>query len=91
MTLCVPDASAGSLTPPEPVKLTVLMYHFLYNNSGEHFISPEEFERDLAYLKNNGYTTIGVSDLISFVYENKPLPKKPVMLTFDDGYYNNYY
>ena len=72
------------------VEVPIIMYHFIVENKGEHHISPDEFERDLAFLKENGYTTITVSDLTAFVYENKPLPNKPVMLTFDDGYYNNY-
>jgi peptidoglycan/xylan/chitin deacetylase (PgdA/CDA1 family) len=66
------------------------MYHFLVENRGEHHICPDEFERDLIFLKENGYNTIGISDLTAFVYDNKPLPPNPVMLTFDDGYYNNY-
>jgi peptidoglycan/xylan/chitin deacetylase (PgdA/CDA1 family) len=78
------------LEPLEPVELPIIMYHFLVENRGEHHISPEEFERDLVFLRDNGYNTIGISDLTAFVYDNKPLPENPVMLTFDDGYYNNY-
>jgi len=88
MTLSV---SGEVVKPPEPVNLTILMYHFLNDISGDYAITPGEFERDLAYIRDNGYTTVGVSDIIDFVYDGKPLPKKPVMLTFDDGYYNNYY
>lgn len=73
-----------------PVEVPIIMYHFLVENKGEHHISPDEFERDLVFLRKNGYNTIGISELIAFVHENKPLPPKPVMLTFDDGYYNNY-
>jgi peptidoglycan/xylan/chitin deacetylase (PgdA/CDA1 family) len=72
------------------VDLPIIMYHFITENKGEHHISPDEFERDLIFLSKNGYNTIGISDLIAFVHENKPLPPNPVMLTFDDGYYNNY-
>lgn len=74
----------------QTIDLPIIMYHFLVENRGEHHISPDEFERDLAFLKQNGYTTISVAELVAFVYESASLPKKPVMLTFDDGYYNNY-
>ena len=54
-------------------------------------LSPAQFESDLKYLKENGYHTVVVQDLIDYVEKGVPLPEKPVMLTFDDGYYNNYY
>jgi peptidoglycan/xylan/chitin deacetylase (PgdA/CDA1 family) len=84
------NTSAQASQSAQAVQLPILMYHFIVENRGEHHISPDEFERDLAFLAKNNYTTIGISDLVAFVHEGKPLPKKPVMLTFDDGYYNNY-
>ena len=75
------------------VQLPVLMYHGLLKDpdmQGDYVISPELFESDLKYLKKNGYTAILMSDLIDFVEKGDPLPEKPVLLTFDDGYYNNY-
>ncbi|MCL1866727.1 MAG: polysaccharide deacetylase family protein [Oscillospiraceae bacterium] len=92
-TATVPTAAAATargVADLPAVELPILMYHFIVENKGEHHISADEFERDLAYLKRNGYTTVGIADLVAFVYESKPLPPKPVMLTFDDGYYNNY-
>lgn len=49
----------------------------------------EYFKKDLEYLKNKGYTIIGPADLIAFFDNGTPLPAKPVMLTFDDGYADN--
>ena len=77
----------------EKITIPVLMYHSVLKDSnyqGEYVISPDDLEKDLIYLKNNGYTTITVSDLIAYVYDDIALPEKPIMLTFDDGYYNNY-
>ena len=71
----------------------IIMYHGILKNSSRQnkfVISPTEFENDLKYLVSNNYHTIFVKDLIDFVYDNKELPDNPILLTFDDGYYNNY-
>ena len=90
ITILTTPIKAENIDNLQSVELPILMYHFLNENKGEHFISPDEFEQDLIFLKENGFNTIGISDLIAFVYDNEPLPDNPVMLTFDDGYYNNY-
>lgn len=88
-----PDA-VETANSKDYVFLPVIMYHSLLKDSSLHndyTISPTLFEDDLKYLKKNNYTTITVSDLIDYVYNDKSLPEKCIMLTFDDGYYNNYY
>ncbi len=75
------------------INLPIIMYHSILKSNkqkGKFIISPDIFESDLKYIKDNGYTTIVMKDLIDYVYENKELPDKPIMVTFDDGYYNNY-
>lgn len=54
-------------------------------------VTMENFEKDLKYLRDNGYTSIDLQTLIA-AYENPrmKLPKKPFVITFDDGYLNNY-
>lgn len=74
------------------VTVPIVMYHSVLKDSqksGKYIITPATLEEDLKYLVNNGYTTITMSDLISYVYEDTPLPEKPIILTFDDGHYNN--
>ncbi|MBQ2881871.1 MAG: polysaccharide deacetylase family protein [Clostridia bacterium] len=73
--------------------MPVIMYHSILKDSslqGRYVVSPLQLENDLKYLSENGYTAITVADLLAYVDEGIPLPEKPVMLTFDDGYYNNY-
>lgn len=79
----------------EPPKATVviLMYHSLLKDparQGKYVVSPDLFESDLKYLKENGYSFVKMQDLINFVYSGKSLPEKSVVITFDDGYYNNF-
>ena len=69
------------------------MYHsFLKdeNSHGKFVISPSQFEDDIKYILGKGYEPVLVNDLIEYVNGNKKLPKKPIMITIDDGYYNNY-
>ncbi len=74
------------------IKLPIIMYHsFLKDTarSGEYVITPDTFEKDLIYLKQNNYHTITMTDLINYVYNDIKLPPNPIILTFDDGCYNN--
>lgn len=90
-------AGAGSKdekNSKDEVFLPIIMYHSLLKEQklqNDYTISPTLFEKDLKYLTDNGYTTVTVEDLINYVYYGKDLPDKCIMLTFDDGYYNNYY
>ena len=75
------------------VVLPIIMYHGILKDAarqGQYVISPALFESDLAYIRQQGYTTVVMQELLDYVLEGKPLPEKPIMLTFDDGYYNNY-
>ncbi|MGM9630260.1 polysaccharide deacetylase family protein [Butyricicoccus sp.] len=85
----VQQASAAS----EVISVPVAMYHSVTDEGkspGQYVISPSMLESDLKYLAERGYQTVTVTDLVAYVKEGTALPEKPVMLTFDDGYYNNY-
>lgn len=87
------STTSGDVPDPETVRLPIIMYHGILKSGkslGKYVISEAEFEEDLQYLTKNGYTTVVMQDVIDYVKNNKPLPQKPIMLTFDDGYYNNY-
>jgi len=75
------------------VDVPIIMYHLVTENSkyiGKYGVSPTELEEDLKYLKKNGYNTIVMQDLIDFVEKGKKLPKKPILLSFDDGNSSDY-
>ena len=83
-----PTATAG-----ESVSLPVLMYHSILDSkakAGKYTIPPAVLEQDLQYLREHGYTSVSPEELIAYARGEGSLPEKPVLLTFDDGYYNNY-
>lgn len=87
------DGSYVFFKSEKTAEVPIIMYHLVTKNGnlvGRYGITPGELESDLKYLQENGYETILMADLISFVYRGRPLPKKPVVLTFDDGNYSDY-
>ncbi len=75
------------------IQLPIIMYHGILKDTkrqGKYVISPELLESDMKYLKENGYTPVFMQDVIDYVKNGTPLPEKPIILSFDDGYYNNY-
>lgn len=73
---------------PEGIDVPVLMYHGVSNDMWgmtDLFVSPENMEAQIVWLLDNGYTPIWFEDL---PYVDRI--EKPVILTYDDGYLDNY-
>jgi peptidoglycan/xylan/chitin deacetylase (PgdA/CDA1 family) len=73
------------------------MYHYISSPPADADIyrtdlstPPEQFRRQMAYLAENGYTPIDLYQLSAAIAAKIDLPEKPVVLTFDDGYRDNY-
>ena len=87
------DRAQMTLAEQNSVQVPILMYHSILKDSarqGQYVVSPDVLSSDLDALQARGYQTVTVADLLAYVYDDVPLPEKPVMITFDDGYYNNY-
>lgn len=76
----------------QSVKLAVIMYHGFNSGGSEstYVLNASSLESDIVWLKENGFGFVTSADLTAFCDYGKPLPEKCVMLTFDDGYLNNY-
>ena len=75
------------------VEVPIIMYHLITERPkyiGKYGITPTELEKDLQFLEENGFTTVVMQDLINFVTNGRRLPKKPIVLTFDDGNSSDY-
>jgi peptidoglycan/xylan/chitin deacetylase (PgdA/CDA1 family) len=76
---------------PAPAGLPILIYHKVSRDHEDSLtISPARLDSQLAYLKSQGYTSVSFLDLKASLHGQRPLPAKPVLLTFDDGYVNTY-
>lgn len=72
-------------------QVPILMYHHLSEDvTNSEMVSPEQFEAQIRALAEAGYTGISFDELQAYVLRGEPLPEKPVVITFDDGYRSNY-
>lgn len=78
-------------------RVPILMYHYIRVNpypkdkaSATLSVAPDEFAAQMAYLAQNGYTSITLDTLYDIFQEQLSSPAKPVVLTFDDGYADFY-
>lgn len=72
----------------EGQKLPILMYHHITEKpelAGKYTVLVSELEQDLIYLKQHGYHSITMTQLIDHVKKGTELPPKPIIITFDDG------
>lgn len=72
-------------------KVPVMMYHDILPQKEVFFdVTPEEFEAHLKLIQAKGLTPISMDQLVTHLRTGLPLPEKPILLTFDDGYLGHY-
>ena len=71
--------------------VSVLTYHHFSEQCNNTFCMPiGEFARQMAFLKQKGYRSVNMKDLLKFIDYQEPLPRKAVAITIDDGYRSVY-
>jgi len=90
-------APAPQRVVPSRQAIPILMYHHLLDLDADaseelraYTAAPADFAAQMAYLAGQGYHTIHFSDLLAYFDEGRPLPEKPVIITFDDGWVDVY-
>ena len=68
----------------------VLNYHKIANEHKSLSVTLDDFEQHMKWLQEYGFTCITPGQLYDFVANGADLPEKPVLITFDDGYKDNY-
>jgi len=96
-----PTATAAPLPTPDGIARTlqvpILMYHYISELPADAdtyrvnlTVIPEKFDAQLRYLQEQGYHTVTLQDIYDVLTTGRPLPEKPIVLTFDDGYKDAY-
>jgi len=70
--------------------ISILMYHSIDDNKVFFTVKLEAFEKQMKYLKDNNYNVISLTELIKTLESDQKIPEKTVVLTFDDGFEDNY-
>ncbi len=90
-------APANVASSAEPVAVPILVYHIVRpaypSDSAElkkYRVTPGIFDAELAHLRGKGYHVIGFQQLEAHFASSTPLPSKPVILSFDDAWEDQY-
>lgn len=77
--------------PVEEVRIPILMYHSICNDDPNNslMIPTEMFAEQMEWLSENNFTAMSMDEVIEAMNTGK-VPKRPVLITFDDGYADNY-
>ncbi|MEJ8545027.1 polysaccharide deacetylase family protein [Brevibacillus borstelensis] len=82
-----------AVSATEEKKVPIITYHHIVtdkNMLSASITSLDKFKEDMLALKQAGYQTVFLKDLIDYVETGKELPERPVVVTLDDGYLSNY-
>ncbi len=92
------QGAAGNAQPVDgTIRVPVLMYHYIRVNpvASDRLgyglsVTPADFAAQMEWLVKNGYHAVFPSELTAAITQRAPLPTKPIVLTFDDGYRDFY-
>ncbi|MDQ3855141.1 MAG: polysaccharide deacetylase family protein [Chloroflexota bacterium] len=86
-------ALLAALAPSRPasaatrsIRIPVLMYHNVGSYAGRYQVTTWGFAQQLNWLRASGYTTVSIHRVYNYMYNGGTLPRKPVVVTFDDGW-----
>lgn len=90
--LLISPRSIGANTADDkkPFSVMVLNYHKVEDVNISLSVNVADFDAQMAYLKEHNFHTIGPAEFIAAMKGDGTLPENPVIITFDDGYLDNY-
>lgn len=76
--------------PAMASEILILCYHDVGQSKNTYTVAPDTLRSHFEYLKEKGYSPISLQEYVAACRDGAPLPSKPVMITFDDGYQSFY-
>lgn len=78
--------------PRQHLYAPILMYHHIDHSKyrSPYYVSPEIFDEQMKWLRNNDYNVISMSEFQSAISCGRDLPENPAIITFDDGDLDQY-
>ncbi len=92
-TIQAAEAEVCPMRPAPPaIDLPILVYHHVMPDHapGVLYVTPDGFEQQLRFLRDNRYQSVSFADLADCLEYGAPLPERPVILSFDDGWENQF-
>lgn len=82
----IPERFKGTKVTTENIEIPILQYNAINNSN----VTPESFQQQMTYLKDNGYFPISLKELQDYIVDNSPIPEKSVVITIDNGFSSTY-
>jgi len=70
--------------------IPILLYHHVADEAGVWYVSTQHFNDQMRYLNTQGFSSISMEQYLDHVQNDTLFPNQSVVLTFDDGYLDNY-
>ncbi|MBH0161891.1 polysaccharide deacetylase family protein [Fictibacillus sp. 26RED30] len=68
----------------------IVKKHYINGKVNPMIVTKADFNKQMTYLKDEGYVTLSLNELHGFLNRDIALPEKSVVITFDDGYKDNF-
>ena len=95
--LNMPAVSIADQRPRETAQVPILLYHHIQELPADASdalrrwsLTPEQFAEHIRWIDEQGFSVINMAQLNDHLQHGTPLPKRPLILTFDDGWKDHY-